>query len=134
MKYQCAQSPALLNGVDATRQFFAPSFPVGGTKERLLVAHVDDHARCIDISEHEGTAASVDLPVRSIIADALRMGSSGLILAHNHPSGNSTPSRADCIATRRLALACEAIDVSLVDHLIFGGGRDCRSMRRMGLL
>lgn len=134
MKYQRAEPPALLNGVEATRQFFAASFPVGGTTERLLVAHVDDRARCIGTSEHAGTSASIDIPVRTIIADALKMGSSGVILAHNHPGGNSSPSRADCAATWRLALACEAIDLSLLDHLIFGADRDCTSMRRMGLL
>jgi DNA repair protein RadC len=60
-------------------------------------------------------------------------GSAGIILAHNHPSGDSTPSESDCRATRRLACAAEALDCAIVDHLVFAGG-DCSSFRRMGLL
>ncbi len=73
------------------------------------------------------------MPVREIMLDAARYQSSALILAHNHPSGDSRPSRADCNATRKLARAADAFDLSLLDHLIFAGS-DCSSMRRLGLL
>jgi DNA repair protein RadC len=69
-----------------------------------------------------------------IVADAARLGTAGVVLAHNHPSGDPSPSRADCRATRALARAGETIDLAIVDHLIFAHGKDCRSMRRMGLL
>jgi DNA repair protein RadC len=72
--------------------------------------------------------------VRKIIADAARFGSAGVLLAHNHPSGDPTPSAADCCATRTLARAAEAIDLTVVDHLIFAQRRQCQSLRRMGLL
>jgi DNA repair protein RadC len=71
--------------------------------------------------------------VRDILADALRLGSAGVIVAHNHPSGDARPSDADYRATRKLARAGEAIDLAVLDHLIFAG-LDCISMRRMGLL
>ena len=61
------------------------------------------------------------------------MRSAGIVLAHNHPSGDARPSDSDCRATRRLATAAEALDCTLVDHLIFAGD-DCTSLRRMGLL
>lgn len=73
------------------------------------------------------------MPVRDIIVDAARLGSAGVVLAHNHPSGDARPSGADCRATRKLARAAEALDLAVIDHLIFAG-RDCSSMRRMGLL
>jgi DNA repair protein RadC len=60
-------------------------------------------------------------------------GSAGVILAHNHPCGDPTPSSADRQVTRRLALAGEAIDLAVLDHIIIAG-RQCSSMRAMGLL
>jgi len=76
----------------------------------------------------------VALPVRTIIADAARMGSSGVVLAHNHPSGDARPSKADCRATWALAQAGKPFDLIILDHLIFARGEECSSMRRMGLL
>ncbi len=135
MKVQRAESPAILAGHDAARTFFASCF---GDKalatEQLWVAHVDDRARCIHLSRHDGGGSAVGLPVRTIIADAARLGSAGVVLAHNHPSGDATPSEADGRATRSLARAGEAMDLAVVDHLIFAAGGECRSFRRMGLL
>jgi DNA repair protein RadC len=71
--------------------------------------------------------------MRQIIADAAVHGSAGLVLAHNHPSGDSTPSDPDCRSTRRLAAAAQALDCTVLDHLIFAGGQ-CTSFRRIGLL
>ena len=135
MRYQRVESPALLNGHQAARDFFASCFAgQAETRERLLVAHLDAQAQCIHLSEHDGDPSSVALPVRSIIADAARLESSGLVLAHNHPSGDASPSSADCRATRALAQAGEPLNLIIVDHLIFAPGDRWRSMRRMGLL
>ena len=137
MKVQRAESPALLAGHDAARDFFASCFvgPEAATTEMLWVAHVDDQARCIHLGRYgAGHEGQVNLPVREIIADAARLGSAGILLAHNHPSGDPTPSPADCRATRTLARAAEAIDLAVVDHLIFAPKSKCRSLRRMGLL
>lgn len=54
-------------------------------------------------------------------------------LVHNHPSGDPTPSAADCRVTARLAEVAGALDIALHDHLVFAGG-DCRSFRALGLL
>ncbi len=135
MKVQRAENPAILAGHHAARAFFAPCFDeanAGG--EQLFVAHLDEQARCIHLSRHVGHQDAVGLPVRKIIADAARLGSSGVILAHNHPSGDATPSSVDCRTTRTLAVAGEAMDLAVVDHLIFAAGGECRSFRRMGLL
>ena len=56
-----------------------------------------------------------------------------MIVAHNHPSGDPTPSALDHQITRRLALAGEAIDLAVLDHLVIAG-KQCSSMRAMGLL
>lgn len=134
MRYLRAESPALLNGHEAARSLFSACFTAGNPSlEHLLVAHVDTATRFLHLQEYPGEPASVGLPVREIIADAIRLGSAGVIIAHNHPSGDVRPSDADCRATRKLARVGEAIDLAVLDHLIFAG-HDCSSMRRMGLL
>ena len=124
----------MLNGHDAARRFFSACFRAeADPRERLWVAHVDSAARCLHVECYEGEFESVEMPVREIIIDAARLGSAGIVLAHNHPGGDPRPSKADCRATRKLVRAGEAIDLALLDHLIFAG-RECRSMRRLGLL
>src|SRR5688500_8264938 len=105
MRFQRAESPALLDGHEAARRFFAACFTVKEPRERLWVAHVDGSARCLHVEHYDGEPESVAMPVRNIIIDAARYGSSGVVLAHNHPGGDSTPSKADCLATRKLARA-----------------------------
>jgi len=134
MRYQRAETPALLNGHEAALRFFAPCFKgADQSGEQLLVAHVDSAALCIHVEHYLGEATSVDLPVRQIVADAARFGSAGVILAHNHPSGDCRPSNSDFRATRKLARAGEAVDLVILDHLVFAGS-GCSSMRRMGLI
>jgi DNA repair protein RadC len=129
---QRAESPVALIGVEASRSLFAPCF-ARSTGESLWVAHLDDKARCIHLASYDGDVDSVDIPVRAIIGDAIRFDSTGIILAHNHPSGQASSSRSDKVATKALAIAAEAIDLTLLDHLVFAG-TDCSSFRRMGVL
>ncbi len=134
MRYQRAENPLKLDGLSAARAFFAGCFAESGTmRECLWVAHVDERALCIHVSRHDGEQASADFPLRDIIADAAEHRSAGILLAHNHPSGDPRPSDSDCRATRRLASAAEALDCAVLDHLVFAGD-ECTSLRRIGLL
>ena len=134
MRYQRAESPLKLNGLAAARTFFAGCLAEEDPgREHLWVAHLDERAQCLHVSRHEGDEAGADFPIRDIIADAVSHGSAGLVLAHNHPSGDARPSDSDCRATRRLATAAEALDCMVLDHLIFGGA-DCTSLRCLGYL
>ena len=134
MRYQRAELPLKLDGLAAAQAFFAgciaDSDPL---RENLWVAHVDDEARCLHVSRHEGDEAGAAFPLRTIIADAARHGSAGIVLAHNHPSGDPRPSDSDRRATRRLATAAEALDCMVLDHLVFGG-TECTSLRKLGYL
>lgn len=135
MRIQRVEPAAQLTGHEAAKAFFAACFADRRqSRERMMVAHVDNQARCIGLAEYVGDADHVDLPLREILGEAIQLGSAGLVLAHNHPSGDTTPSSADCALTRRLATAGEAMDLTVLDHLIFGHGGACSSMRRMGLL
>jgi len=75
----------------------------------------------------------VDFPLRKIIIDAATHGSAGIVMAHNHPSGDPRPSESDFRVTRRLARAAEALDCTVLDHLVFAG-EQCTSLRRLGYL
>ena len=112
---------------------FAPRL-AGAGRERLLVAHLDADRRLLGLIEMpEGKPDEVVLRTRRILTDALRLGGRGIVLAHNHPSGDPAPSEADRSVTRRLAETAAALGIALHDHLIFAG-EDCRSLRAMGLL
>ena len=134
MRYQRAEHPLKLDGLAAARSFFSGCLAdADPQREQLWVAHTDAQARCIHLSRHGGDKHGADFPLRTIIADALAHGSAGIVLAHNHPSGDARPSDADCRATRRLATATEAIDCTVLDHLVFGGS-GCSSLRQLGYL
>lgn len=134
MRYQRAEFPLKLDGLAAARQFFAGCMAdADPSLENLWVAHVDDQSRCVHLSRHAGDETGAAFPLRTIIADAAEHGSAGIVLAHNHPSGDARPSDSDCRATRRLAAAAEALDCAVLDHLVFAGA-ECSSFRRLGLL
>ena len=134
MFHQRAESPLRLDGLEQARRFFAGCLAEADPgQEHLWVAHVDGYAHCLHLTRHDGHSDGADLPIREIIADAARHGSKGLILAHNHPSGDARPSEADKRITRRLALVGEAMDVAILDHLVMAGAK-WSSMRQMGLL
>jgi DNA repair protein RadC len=134
MRHLRPEVPVKLDGLSSARDFFAGCLADCDPKlESLWVAHVDDQSRCIHLSRFQGDETGADFPVRRIIADAVQHGSAGIVLAHNHPSGDALPSESDCRCTRKLATAAEALDCSVLDHLVFGG-TECTSFRRMRLL
>lgn len=134
MRYQRAEIPVKLNGIATAREFFSQCFAEQGqTRETLWVAHLDDESRCLHLSHYQGDASAVDFPLREIVIDAALHGTSALLIAHNHPSGDARPSQSDLRATRRLATVVEALGCKLLDHLVFARN-DCKSLRRLGYL
>ena len=124
MRYQRAELPLKLDGLAAAREFFAGCFAESDpARESLWVAHVDDRRAACMSRATRATRAALHFPLRTIIADAAEHGSAGIVLAHNHPSGDARPSNSDCRATRRLATAAEALDCTVLDHLVFAGER-----------
>ena len=57
---------------------------------------------------------------REIMREAVRQSAASIILAHNHPSGDPTPSKEDCDITRRLIEAAKILGIRIVDHVICG--------------
>lgn len=102
--------------------------------EALVILHLDGRRRiiCHDLLA-EGQVDAVPIDNRRIILRALERGSKGLILAHNHPSGDGRPSDADLRATRQVIDCARLFDIALHDHLIVTGAK-ITSLRALHLI
>lgn len=81
------------------------------------------NAKCKVIGYFEiskGSDNSSFFPVKSILQKALFCNAYGIFIVHNHPSGDTNPSKQDDIATKKLKDACEIIELELFDHVIAG--------------
>jgi DNA repair protein RadC len=105
----------------------------GSAVETVAIAYLREDRLLIEVSNSPGETNRATIPFERIIAEALRRGAAGLMLAHNHPSGDPTPSETDIAATRRLSDTAFAVGLRLYDHLVFAG-TEYRSFRAMGLL
>lgn len=122
----------MLDDPESAGRLFAPL----GREEVEVAAfvYVDADRRVLGSREARSEARdSFDLPIREVVADALGHGARGVVMAHNHPSGDATPSRADLDATRRLARALDPLGIRLLDHLVVVR-TGFTSLRRLGLL
>jgi DNA repair protein RadC len=87
-----------------------------------------------------GTATAALAHPREVFREAIRESATAVICAHNHPSGDPTPSAADLQLTRQLREAAKAVDIDLLDHVVVGrasadpSGRGFYSFREAGLL
>ena len=103
------------------------------TIETLRVIHFDARKNVLAVAAYPGEPSCVIVPFRSIIAEALRLGTVGLLLSHNHPSGDPTPSQADISMTLQVQEAAQVLGITLHDHLIIGKSREV-SFRSAGYL
>lgn len=86
-----------------------------------------------DEEQARGTVDHVPVYPREVAKRALELSASALILVHNHPSGDPTPSQADIVMTEQINQAAEALGITLHDHLIVGKSREL-SFRSEGYL
>ena len=77
-----------------------------------------------DLALFSGGIAGTVADVRIILAGALGLGASSIILTHNHPSGNTQPSIADKDITNKIQNAAKVMDIRILDHVIIGIGYD----------
>lgn len=92
------------------------------THEWLLVLYVTEDLRLISAETvGQGGIATVEVPVGRIIHRGLVLGASAFFLAHNHPSGDPTPSLADIKTTARIVDTAEAMGLPLLQHVVVAG-------------
>ena len=107
---------------------------VRGPVERFHVLYLDRKNRIIsDELLSTGTVDHVPVYPREVVKRALELNASALILVHNHPSGDPTPSEADISMTCQVQDAARALGITLHDHLIVGKSKEV-SFRSLGYL
>lgn len=106
----------------------------GRDREHCLLVTLDVKHRLLGVDTVSvGSVDHTFMAPREIFRDALAAGASAVFLAHNHPSGDPTPSVEDRQVTRRLAQAGVMLGVELLDHLVMGDP-DWVSLARLGVL
>ncbi len=102
--------------------------------EQVRVLYLDRKNRLIaDEAQGSGTVDHVPIYPREVVKRALELNASALILVHNHPSGDPTPSQADITMTEAIRAAAEVLSITLHDHLVIGRDR-ALSFRSEGYL
>ena len=102
--------------------------------EQFRVLFLDTRNRLLaDEAQARGTVNHTPVYPREVVKRALELQATALILVHNHPSGDPTPSQDDIAMTREVGQAARALNIVLHDHVIVGNGR-WLSFRQQGLL
>jgi DNA repair protein RadC len=91
------------------------------------------HALIQPVDMFRGTIDGASVHPREVAKEALKWNASAVILAHNHPSGEPEPSRADISLTKRLTEALALLDIRVLDHFVIGG-IDTVSFAERGLI
>lgn len=102
-------------------------------QEEFWVLHLDTRNRVVRVQRlYRGSLNQATVRVAEVFRDAIRDNAAAIIVAHNHPSGDPTPSSQDIALTRALVEAGQLLDIPLLDHVIIGWGRWV-SLKEQGL-
>lgn len=123
----------VLSGCEALLDYCHTAMGHEGTEEFRVLFLDRKNVLIADEAQGRGTVDHVPVYPREILRRALELGASALILVHNHPSGDPTPSEADITMTHRIQTGAEVMGITIHDHLIIGAGCEV-SFRREGLL
>ena len=100
---------------------FIKSKLAGERDEKFMVIYLNTKNKIIEFEiSAEGTVNQATVYPRKIIRKALENNAAGLILAHNHPSGEPSPSKDDISLTNSLKATCDTMNIRLLDHIIVG--------------
>lgn len=93
-------------------------------REHFKVIHLNTKNHVLKIETTAiGILSSSPVHPREVFKEAIKMNSAGIILTHNHPSGDPTPSQDDLLLTSRLREAGDILGIQVIDHIIFGDNR-----------
>ena len=127
-----ADCPAITGPADV-QQLVGPELaPLVQEQLRVLLLNTKHHVigqRVI----YQGNVSAACIRAAEVFRPAIVAAAPCLIVVHNHPSGDPTPSPADVAVTKDLAAAAQLLDIELLDHIVIGGDRAV-SLREQGLL
>lgn len=114
-----------VSSFEAAAQFFIAYYRREALpNERVVAALLSGRNELIGFARvAEGGLHGAAVTASDILRPAIVAGATAVIVAHNHPSGDPTPSREDVIMTRHLRDACSVVGISLLDHVVVAGGR-----------
>lgn len=88
-------------------------------QERFMVLYLNKGNRVLGVYEVSvGGITSTVVDIRLLLVVALKIAATGIVLCHNHPSGNIKPSKGDIEITKKIQKACSFFDIQVLDHLI----------------
>lgn len=113
-----AQNVQCLRNLDECGAYLVPFF-YGLKTETVMLLCLDAKCKVLGCKTvGEGGINSASVSPRRVVETALSLGATTVVLAHNHPSGVAVPSAEDIQTTRRIALALNAVEIGLADHIV----------------
>lgn len=120
-RYQISrtESATILRTLEQCGAYLQPRF-FGRKHEAVFLLCLDAKCKVLACKQvGEGSVNSAGVPIRRIVETALSANATMVVLAHNHPSGLALPSADDIQTTKRLAVALDTVEITLIDHLVF---------------
>ena len=128
----CAMREEILTTIEDCGRYLVPFF-YQRPNETVFILCLDAKCKVLCCEKvGEGGVNSAGIPIRKIVEMALKANATSVILAHNHPSGLALPSGEDIQTTRRVAVALNAVEIMLADHIVVADN-DWTSMVQSGL-
>ena len=118
-----SSQPSMLNRITTPHNVFeiASSYLEGADREHFVVIMLDTKNQVIGINTVAiGVLASCPIHPREVFKPAILANAAGVILLHNHPSGDPYPSQDDLLLTHRLKEAGKVLGIQVIDHVILG--------------
>jgi DNA repair protein RadC len=123
--------PSISNPADAARLLMYEMSAL--EQENLKVINLNTKNEVIEIDNlYQGSLNSSTVRVAEVFKSAIRRNAASIIIVHNHPSGDPTPSTDDIVVTRAIIEAGKMLEVDVLDHVVIGDGRFI-SMKEKGL-
>ncbi len=123
----------ILGSWDKVLAYCRASMGYGSTEQFRILFLDRKNAMIADEVQQRGTVDHTPVYPREVVKRALELGASAIVMVHNHPSGDPTPSKADIEMTRQVRDAGKALGVTVHDHLVISRGGHA-SLKSMGLI
>ena len=135
-KPSIANKPIIASSFDAYQVLkeFYPKETIN-LQEYFIVAYLNRFNRVLGVLVlSKGGITGTLADIRLVFATALKAAASGIIISHNHPSGNLKPSNVDLALTEKMVDAGKLLDIKLLDHIIIGGDYEYESLNDEGYI
>lgn len=123
--------PTAITDLSRARELFAGL--ATRRREFVGIAYLDPNRMILGLRHGGGGVLMASVSIRQIAREAIGFGAHAIVMAHNHPSGDATPSARDVAFTVALARTMRAIDIDVLDHIVLASDQ-VESLRARGVL